>query len=615
MPDLPTRADEFAFDAFIQRIVASVIRGDSLEQTWAVADQAGPALLTGMVDPKADASVQRSVYRAVARAIVDRMPRPSQRFAACKTRRPGRNDACDCGSGRKYKHCCASLEHAMPADSINLLGYVLNALPRKRWAELAGSAIDPQRVAATAMDLADDGDDAAVIALLEPWFKSSAPIPAAHEPLLDVLLDAYTELGNTRKKQRLLEAALARGDRVIRSSVLQRLATIAADDCDFDAAWRHFQAAQREHPDSNSLATLEVVLLTSQGETAQARQRARFWIARLGRVDAAGYADLIGFLQQVVEEGEVALLASQDRDWPELAALRDLIGRAPALADLHHLADGDDESAGRIRPAPALRKPLARWQRCFPQTGPALTALDAPEHPAWDDTPPWLECLRDEPLLWQSFDVLDDLVLALTAVPAPGVQQALAEPLLARAETLFERLIESHNPDHKPVEWAWLENRPALRLLAQRIAIDLEAPSDRTVARIERMLALNPNDNHGFRSELASAYLRQGEFERAEQLARRYENDSELRLSHALTLWATGRADEALVQLQHVHGQLPRVLPMLLAKSPRKPRIEPGIVSYGGADQAWLLRERWLPAWKAVPGALDWLRTARRALR
>ncbi len=23
------------------------------------------------------------------------------------TRKPGRNDKCDCGSGKKYKHCCA----------------------------------------------------------------------------------------------------------------------------------------------------------------------------------------------------------------------------------------------------------------------------------------------------------------------------------------------------------------------------------------------------------------------------------------------------------------------------------------------------------------------------
>jgi hypothetical protein len=29
--------------------------------------------------------------------------------------RPGRNDPCHCGSGRKYKHCCLEKDHAMEA--------------------------------------------------------------------------------------------------------------------------------------------------------------------------------------------------------------------------------------------------------------------------------------------------------------------------------------------------------------------------------------------------------------------------------------------------------------------------------------------------------------------
>jgi hypothetical protein len=29
---------------------------------------------------------------------------------ASQKRRPGRNDRCSCGSGRKYKHCCESQE-------------------------------------------------------------------------------------------------------------------------------------------------------------------------------------------------------------------------------------------------------------------------------------------------------------------------------------------------------------------------------------------------------------------------------------------------------------------------------------------------------------------------
>jgi SEC-C motif len=28
--------------------------------------------------------------------------------------RPGRNDSCTCGSGKKYKHCCALTEGRLP---------------------------------------------------------------------------------------------------------------------------------------------------------------------------------------------------------------------------------------------------------------------------------------------------------------------------------------------------------------------------------------------------------------------------------------------------------------------------------------------------------------------
>jgi tetratricopeptide (TPR) repeat protein len=602
-----------SFEAFIDCVVASVLRDDPQERTWALAERFGPTLAE-ILGPQADAGTQRAMCRMLARTIADRVPRPALRYATRRTPRPGRNDACDCGSGRKYKHCCAGLEQMMPMEQVNLLGYVLGALPRKRWAELAGSAVDPHSVAAAAVDLAEDGDFTAVVALLEPWFKTEGPIPASSEPMLDVLLDAYTELGNPRKKRRLIETALARGDRTIRSDARQRMATMAADDGDFAAAWRHFQVAQREDPDSESLSQLEVVLLMAQGDTPRAKERARFWIARLGRRGSAEYAPLIGFLREVAEQGEVALMGAAARDWPELSILREMITQMPAPAALHRLTGGGDESAGHIAPDAALRKALVHWKACFPQTHPGLTAMGLHEHPAWDDSAPWLRCLRQQPLLWQSFEVLDDLVLALTVVPAPGVEQALVEPLLERAETLFDRLMDAHNPGLKPVEWAWHQNRPALRLLAQRIVADLDPPSDRTVTRMERLITLNPNDNHGFRSHLMAAWLQHGCFERAEQLASRYGDDTELRFSRALALWAMGRSDEALALVREAHAQLPRLLPMLLAKNPRKPQLDAAFVTYGGVDQAWRFREQQRPAWEAVPGALDWLRDAARSL-
>lgn len=602
------------FDSFVDAIVRGVVK----QQPQALIDERaaalGPTLLPEIAAQAQDSQTADAMFRMLAREICDRTPRPDLRFAMRKLIRPGRNEPCFCGSGRKYKHCCGPLEHANAFPELNLLPYVLGCIPRKQWAQLVGSAVDHESVAHAAHEMIESGAVAAAAALLEPWFAGTGNIPARDEWLLDLLLDAYTELDKPRKKQSLLESALQRGDRNIRSSAMQRVATMCADAGDFTQAWDYFRDAQREDSDSASLSHLEITLLLSQGDEVTARERARFWIARLSRGGAETHRELVGFLRQVAEQGEQAMFEVQRREWPELETIRSMLTQAPAPAVMHSLKDGDDEDAGHVVPERRMRKALEQWQQAFPQVGPGLTAMGVSEHPAWDDPEPWLECLRAQPLLWQSFDVLDDLVLALTSMPAFGIQQSLGEPLLARAEVLFDHLIEAEGAHGKRMEWGWHENRPALRLLAQRIVGDLEQPSDLTMARIERMLALNPNDNHGFRSQLMSACLQRQQYEQAHQLAKRFEEDTELAFSHALALWGLGRADDALRPLGQAHQRLPLLLPTLLAKSPRKPQINRGFVRYGGEDQAWLFRERELPTWEALPGALDWLRQARHSL-
>lgn len=602
-------------EAFIGFIVGHVVAGLPPAQILDRAAQAGPVLMPELAKQALDGDAG-PMFRLLSREIIDRTPRPELRFAVRKVELPGRNDPCLCGSGRKYKQCCGPLEHANPGlGELDLLPYVLDHLPRKRWHELAGSAVNPDQVAHTAHELQQNGRLAEAAVLLEPWFKGEHPIPARHEWLFDTLLDVYTDDGKPRKKKQLLQAGLARGDRTIRSAALQRLATMSSDAGDYEQAWRYFRDAQREDADSPALSHLEVTLLLAQGQPERARERARFWIARLTRQDAEGYRGLIDLLRQVAEQGEQAMFAITQQEWPELEVLRDLLTQAPAPAVQHRLQVDGDESAGPITPKPKLHKALAYWRSSFPDVGPGLTAMRVPDHQAWEDAEPWLECLRQHPILWQSFDVLDDLVLALQEVPALAVRDTLIEPILGRAEQLFDLLIAASEANGKRVEWGWHENRPALRLLAQRIVTDLEQPGDATIARMERLLALNPNDNHGFRGELMAAYLHCHQFQQAEKLAQQFDEDTELTFSRALAQWAMGRHGEALRYLQQAHSVLPRLLPMLLAAKPRKPKLNPAFVSWNGDDQAWLFRERSLPLWQAVPGALEWLREAARALK
>lgn len=574
-----------------------------------------PDLLRAMSHQPASTVEVRLMARALTRSVADHTPLPGHRFATRPLPRPGRNDPCDCGSLRKYKQCCMLLEQGAPpppTEGINMLPYVLDCLPMKRWGELVGSAVDPLALDHAARGMIEVGDADRVVRLLEPFFKDQPSIPARHEPLLDTLLDAFTDLDRPRKKQRLIDWALAHGDHVIRSSMHQRLASMAADRGDFDTAWQHFQRAQREHADAGSLSHLEVILLLNQGETARASERARFWIGRLQRIDAAGYAGLIGFLRRVAEDGHMALLDVQSRQQPELALLYRLIQAAPEPA-VHHefIGDGPDH-LGSLRPDRALAGALAHWERAFPRAEPMLTSLVVEDHPAWNDPRPWLECLHQQPLLWHSFQVVDDLILALASDWSPALKP-LCDGLLARGEALLRRALDAH--PGKTLEWGFHANRPALRLLAQAIALGGEPTADVTLERMEWMLSLNPDDNHGYREPVCALRLRRGEAVRALAITERFPDDSSLAFARVLALYALDRRGEALEVLRDAHAGLPLVAPMLVVESARKPKLRQGWITYGGPDQAWFHRELFRPAWERCEGALDWLGRALGALK
>ncbi|WP_187266061.1 SEC-C metal-binding domain-containing protein [Alkalisalibacterium limincola] len=600
---------------FISLIVSSVIRGVPPAQLYDLGERMVPDMLPAMARQPGSGDGVRIMARMLVRSITEHTPRPDRRFAMQAAARPGRNEPCDCGSGRKFKQCCLVWEQGAPESPVagmNLLPYVLECLPRTQWGELVGSAIDPRAVDDAARGMLEAGQGQLAVALLEPWFKGASEIPGKHEPLLDTLVDAFTELGRPRKKKQLVAHALAHGDHVIRSSMHQRLASIAADDGDYAAAWQHFRQAQREHADAASLAHLEIILLTNQGEHARARERARFWIARLQRIDAVGNAELIDFLRDVADRGQQALFDIQAQQRPELRALQELLDAAPAPVSCYGFIGGRGGDLGALRPDRALSAALQAWAQVFPQVGPSLTALGVEDHPALDDPAPWLQCLAARPLLWQSIEVLDDLVLALTGDWMSGME-TLCDGLLDRAETLLHLTLDEH--PGKTLEWAHMENRPALRLLAHRIALGDPHADDAVLDRMQWMLALNPSDNHGNRDLLCAGLLVRGDATRALAIGDQFPDDANLAFARVLALYALERRDEAQQALREAHAGLPRIAPMLAAANPRRPALKPGWSTYGGADQAWYHRQRYLPAWERFEGALPWLRKALRAIK
>jgi tetratricopeptide (TPR) repeat protein len=462
------------------------------------------------------------------------------------------------------------------------------------------------------------------VALLEPWFAGDAPLAAKVEPLFDQLMDCYLALGKERKRARLLAEALARGDRVLRTAALQRRTTMLADKGDTDGAWESFLEAQREDPDNPNHGTLEVTLLVSRGETGRARERARFWIARMERMRDPELADVIAFLRAVAADPHGAMAGIDRQRNPGLDRLAALFSATRAAVP-HYTAIDRGEAGRVLQPDQALGKIEARWREAFEQVKPGLTGTQHDFTGMWNDPRPWLDFLERNPLAWQSLDVIDDLAMAVEALQPIGADATLLEPLLARGIALLEANLSAAPSGNGTFQWGWLENRPALRMLAHLAyrafdAMDSGGPCERAIALGERMLAFNPNDNHFAREPLTRAYLKSGRPQAAIALTDRYPEDfCGPTLNRILALVRLDRRGEALASLRAAAKHHRAAIDMLLADNPKRPKPDGGAgITVGGKEEAWDYRAAHRALWER-DGALDWLRAAwsevRRAAR
>jgi len=428
--------------------------------------RAGPALAPEFargIDPRT--GPPGLAFRAMGVAIYNAMPLPDADFKARRIPEPGRNESCLCGSGRKYKHCCLRLRGTLDLSDYNLLRHMLDTLPRKRFAGLPASRVDPLAVCDAARQWHEEGEDERAVALLEPWFAGEGALAGKLEPLFDQLMDCCLALGRDRKRERLVAAALARGDRDLRAAALERRSTMLADRGDFDGAWASFREAQREQPEDPNLATLELTLLVSRGEAERARERSRFWIASLERRRDPALAELIAYMKRVQADPFAAMSEVAKKQFPGLERLAALFAAAPAPQAQYAVVDRA-EAGVVLEPRDALARTQARWRKAFPQAKPGLTATQHGDAGMWDEPRLWLEFLERNVAAWQSLDVLDDLAMAVEALPVIGAGATIVDPLLERGVALIEANLAAAGAGNGTLQWGWLKNRPALRMLA-----------------------------------------------------------------------------------------------------------------------------------------------------
>ncbi len=567
-----------------------------------------PSIVAQAVDPDQFAQL-------LAREIYNITPLPVNSYAVRRLAMPGRNEPCFCGSGRKFKHCCQRLVGENPFPSLNMLRYVLDALPAARFAELPSSNADPDAVAHTAYQWGEEGNQTRAMRMLEPWFAGDRPLDQRRAPMFDMLMDLYLDAGKEKKRRELIEVALARGDRALQSTAWQRRAVLLADQDRLDEAMEAFRRAQQLAPDDPALGYLEVSVLTGAGRVDLARERAKFWLARARRADPPLSDELIDVLREAATDPAQAMLEVGRMRNPDLGRLMDLLAAAPAPAAFYSVHNGPDGTV-ELRPAPELIAAQVRWRAVFPQSKPPLTMLASGDAVAFDDAATWLELLQREPLVWQSIDVMDDLAMAVHALDMLGAQQRIEVPLLDRAIALLRIAVRDH-PDSQ-VPWVCLDNRPALRCVAARLHVALSEADGALALELAEwlVLRLNPNDNHGMRGTLVRLYLAAGQADKAITLSDRYLDDyAEMSLSRVLALFVGERRGDALVSLAEAARNHPVAVRMLLADKPRQPRRSGGYgITVGGTEEAWLYRDQTLDLWRNS-GALEWARKARSALR
>lgn len=516
-------------------------------------------------------------------------PIPENRFRPRKLNKPERNAPCPCGSGNKFKQCCANLP---PLDlgitEELMLSEVLGLLPQKTLKELPLNDLHPDALALVAQRWLDEGDAKKAISLLERYFTNLDKLDSRAELAADTLLNAYLETNAPRKKQKFVDALKAATNKDLRSCGWQRQATIDSDQGDYIGAWDAFREAQRHAPYAPALSHLEVLLLLSEGRDVEAKARADFWIARLQRDAKYDHSELITVLRNLVGSDAGKLQTLHVARGP-LGMLADAVANWPAPACSYRLVGGCE-----LEPKVELARLEGRWMDLRQTADP-------------DDV---IAFAAQFPLAGQSFMVLRDLSeIALMLDPGvPGRREALSRQILQRGEALRQAVLSKLKAQNRELPWGFLNNRPMLTLVQYFIdALEKTSPGECLALMRWSVTVANPTDNTGLRGPLIHKLIELGRPREAIDIAAAYPDDfAEIEYGRVLALFVDQQAEAAQASLRKAVERWPKAWKMLHAANPKQPRSKnPGYITVGGDDEAWHYRIDHRDLWQST-GALRW---------
>lgn len=607
------------FQEHLDIAIGRILGGESLNDfcDWFVQAQMSDLQAPTAMPPGADADVARSL-RHVARQLWGQLPYPPNRWRARGLPKTDRNSLCHCGSGRKFKQCCAEFEHMpfpLEPESLQVLA-LEGASPEWLTADKL-KLVPAVALGYAALSWNHAGESERTTGLLGPLFADLKALDERHETAFDAFIEALQDQGHELQRRDLIDRMTQHPNKALATAARSRLVSILADQGEIDKAWQLFHETSRFNPNDPQLWHVELTLLLSQGRQEEARLRAPLLAARARQ---AGMDELADVLVGMAEQGLDFLRdAAFDEVYdPHEQSLIDLAQAVPEQLDaltLHSLYTIDRTPQGEgdarvdvawVEPVKKMADLNRRWQKTFAVGKPELTWFNGDVDNLIEALPEALEFLQKHPQAWFSAEVLDDLLMTALAL----CDDESPMPLLQAAQRLADHavaVLRSLAGDAQ-LHWAVQAHRPLLRGLA--IALELAQMQIDEEAAIEYLtlgLALNPKDNHGWRTLMVTLHMERGDYQDALSLMDLYPHDmppSEHR--RALALFNLDRLAEAEAVLREAHNMHPRYFKALLPHVMDAPPSEGGqTYVLGGEEAAWLFRLESRHIWVST-GALAW---------
>jgi hypothetical protein len=466
-----------------------------------------------------DLNLGRAMAFAWARAVWNGLPLSAAGTKPRPMPEPEPGEPCPCGSGRRFSDCCQAVPVMPPLTQDVLWPYVLANVPSAERDDLLSSNRIPRgALIEFAAHLLDVRRTAEVIAALEP--RLATPERYHDEDtaiLLHLLCEAYGMSANgARRKFRLLMETTERAPRSpLRSEAWQRLATIYMDRGDCERAWEAFRHAQHDNPQADELGALEVELLVAENRMDEAKQRAGEWVITLADHGVAMDDPRIEYLSRMAIDPADGSSAVSYKVWGAGGALRDWLSR---VADREAVRYQLVPTPTAPRFALAAPRPLMKTQQLWYDVFPLAKPFSAQDQPfggddiwAADSQAHWSEFLQEHPEAFDSLDVLDDLATAIgrhTHAQSPWVEALLLHPILTRCAELID--VACRDLGDGTLPWSIGDNRPALRSLFRLLQQHVERDHHAAAVKIgEKLLRLNPSDEHGVRAMLEPLRVKQ----------------------------------------------------------------------------------------------------------